>query len=204
MRKFTLILVLTFFAIWSHAQVIHGVSWVNWANEPDYEGVTGYDANPYENPDVTIYQAPSTWTPVADVASFDATWDVLGDEHMVANPTNVTGGDLFDLEGDATFGASWKGVHDGENFYILLKYVDINGVADAATKTFEIMAQPTSILRHEPTFVAAADSTAENTASGEDLVLQYQNQAYARSVELGGGKALFVKEWLMNMLLHLE
>jgi hypothetical protein len=54
------------------------------------------------------------------------------------------------------------------------------------------MAQPTSPVRHEPTFLAAADSTAENTASGEDLVLQYQNQAYARSVELGGGKALFV------------
>ena len=179
------------FATWSYGQVIHGVSWVTWANEPDYEDVTGYATNPYDNPQVTIYKAPSSWTPVNSVASFDATWDLLGDEHKVANGTNVTGGDLFDLDGDGTFGAAWKGVHDGENFYVLLKYYDTNNVADAATKTFEIMAQPTSILRHEPTFVAAADSTAANTMSGEDLVLQYQNQAYARSVALGGGKALF-------------
>ncbi|MFW6290479.1 MAG: hypothetical protein ACOC0R_05885, partial [Mariniphaga sp.] len=191
MRKFTLIFALTLIATWSQAQVIHGVSWVDWANEPDYEGVTGYAENPYENPEVTVYQAPSTWEPIADNAAFDATWDLLGEEHLIANPTNTEGGDLFDLDGDATFGASWKAVHDGTNFYILLKYRDVNGAVDAASKKFEIMAQPTGFPRHEPTFTAASDSTAENTASGEDLVLQYQNQSYARSVELGGGKAAF-------------
>ena len=191
MRKFTLFFVLMIFAAWSQAQVLHGVSWVTWANEPDYEGVTGYDANPYENPEVTILKAPSTWTPVNSVASFDATWDLLGDEHMVGNPTNVAGGDLFDLDGDGTFGASWKGVHDGENFYVLLKYRDTNGVADADSKNFEIMAQPTSPVRHEPSFLAASDSTADRTQSGTNLVMEYQNQSYARSVALGGGKAVF-------------
>ncbi|MEZ5105606.1 MAG: T9SS type A sorting domain-containing protein [Draconibacterium sp.] len=191
MRKFTLLFALLVVTLWSYGQILHGVSWVNWANEPDYEGVTGYAANPYENPEVTIYKAPSAWTPVADVASFDETWDLLGETHYVGNPTDVAGGDLFDLEGDGTFGAEWKGVHDGQNFYLLLKYFDTNGAADATSKTFEIMAQPTSYMRHEPTFVAGADSTADKTASGEDLVMNYQNQAYARSVELGGGKALF-------------
>ena len=109
-----------------------------------------YEVITYENPEVTIYKAPSTWTPVADVASFDATWDILGDAHLVANPTATAGGDLFDLEGDGTFGAEWKGIHDGQNFYLFLKYYDTNSPADAATKTFEIMAQPTSYMRHEP------------------------------------------------------
>jgi hypothetical protein len=191
MRKFTLIFILSIFATWCYAQTIHGVSWVNWGNEPDYEDVTGYADNPYDNPQVTVYKAPAEWAPISDVASFDATWDLLGDAHMVANPTNVEGGDLFDLTGDATFGASWKGVHDGENFYVLLKYIDTNGLANDGSLKFEIMAQPTSPVRHEPTFTAASDSTAENTFSGVDLVSNYQNQAYARAVELGGGKAVF-------------
>jgi len=191
MRKFTLLLVLLTASVLVHAQIIHGVSWVSWGSEPAYDGVTGYAANPYSNPEVTVYKAPSSWSPVSSVSSFDETWDMLGDAHLVANPTAVAGGDIFDLNGDATFGAEWKGIHDGQNFYILLKYFDTNGVADEASKTFEIMAQPTSYMRHEPTFLAASDSTAENTYSGEDLVINYQNQAYARSVELGGGKALF-------------
>src|SRR5690606_37464623 len=45
--------------------------------------------------------------------------------------------------------------------------------------------------RHEPTFTASAESTAENTWSGVDLVTHYQNSAYARAGELGGGKAVF-------------
>src|SRR5690554_2415090 len=143
MKKFTLFLLLSVFGTWSYAQVIHGVNWIVWADEPAYEGVTGYDQNPYDNPEVTIFKAPSTWSPVTDVASFDATWDLLEEEHMVANPTNSTGGDLYDLDGDATFGASWKGIHDGENFYVLLKYIDVNGVVNEGSKTFEIMAQPT-------------------------------------------------------------
>ncbi|MFA5532981.1 MAG: T9SS type A sorting domain-containing protein [Mariniphaga sp.] len=191
MRKFSLLFILTVFTFWSYAQTIHGVSWVNWPAEPDYPDVTGYASQPYNNPEVTVFKAPSSWSPVSDVASFDATWDLLGEENLVANPTNVDGGDLFDLDGDATFGASWKAVHDGANFYLLLKYFDTNGLADATSRKFEIMAQPTSPLRHEPTFAAASDSTADKTFSEKDLVVAYQNMAYARSVELGGGKAVF-------------
>jgi hypothetical protein len=187
MKKFTLVLILFFFTLWSHAQnhIIYGVSWVNWATEPEYA------ATPYNTPKVTVKKAPAAWTPVNSVASFDATWDVLGDANLVANPTNIAGGDLFDLKGDATFGASWKAVHNGQNVYILLKYLDKNNVTADGSMTFEIMAQPTSPVRHEPTFLAAADSTADKTLSGASEVKRYQNSAYARHVELGGGKALF-------------
>jgi hypothetical protein len=75
--------------------------------------------------------------------------------------------------------------------YVLLKYLDKNGVTDDGSMTFEIMAQPTSPVRHEPTFLAAADSTADKTLSGASEVKRYQNSSYARHVELGGGKALF-------------
>jgi len=187
MKKFTLVSILFFFSLFTQAQnhLIYGVSWVNWATEPEYS------TTPYNTPKVTVLKAPAAWTPVNSVASFDATWDVLGDANMVANPTNTAGGELFDLNGDATFGASWKAVHDGQNVYILLKYLDKNGVTDDGSMTFEIMAQPTSPVRHEPTFLAAADSTADKTLSGTSEVVRYQNAAYARNVELGGGKALF-------------
>jgi hypothetical protein len=185
MKKLLLLLTFACIAVWSHGQIIYGVSWVNWATEPNYAETH------YENPKVTVYKAPAAWSPVTSVASFDATWDVLGSSNLVANPTNIAGGDLFDLNGDATFGAAWKAVHDGSNLYILLKYSDKNGVTDAGTMTFEIMAQPTSPVRHEPTFNAAKDSTAEKTLSGASEVVRYQNMAYARNVALGGGKALF-------------
>ena len=185
MKRFTLLFLFLFVAAWSYGQIIYGVSWVNWATEPDYA------ATPYNNPEVTVYKAPATWTPVNNVASFDATWDVLGDAHNIANPTTIDGGDLFDLNGDATFGASWKAVHDGTNVYFLLKYLDKNGVTDDGSMTFEIMAQPTSPVRHEPSFLAAADSTADKTLSGASEVVRYQNSSYARHVDLGGGKALF-------------
>jgi len=185
MKKFTLLFGLLFITILSFGQMIHGVGWVSWANEPDYANT------PFDNLEITVNKAPSTWAPVASVVDFDATWDLLGDANNVANPTAIAGGDLFDLNGDATFGASWKGIHDGDNFYVLLKYSDINGLTDADGMSFEITAQPTSPVRHEATFLAASDSTAANTFSETDLVINYQNQAYARAVELGGGKAAF-------------
>lgn len=165
---------------------LSGIGWVNWLNEPDYADVTGYAENPYNTPTVTIKQAPASWTPVADIAGFDATWGLLGDSMAVANLTsNGVAGDLFNL-GDAapSFGAAWKGVHDGSNFYVLLKYWDTNTQADAGSHSFEVMAQPTSPVRHEYSFTAASDSAAE-------LVVAYQNMSYARMVELGGGKAVF-------------
>ena len=166
---------------------LSGIGWVNWLAEPDYADVTGYAENPYDNPEVSVKQAPDGWAPVADVAGFDATWDLLGDAMNVENLTsNGVAGDLSDLDGAATFGASWKGVHDGSNLYVLLKYLDTNAQADDGSLTFEVMAQPTSVERHEYSFLAAADSTA-----GPEVVVAYENMSYARLVELGGGKALF-------------
>jgi len=164
------------------------VSWIGWENEPDYEGVTGYAENPYDNPQVTIKQAPGGWTydQIADPATFDLAWGILGDSMAVANLTsNGVAGDPFDLgEANPTFGAAWKGVHDGSNLYVFLKYWDVNSQVDAGSRSFEIMAQPAYPVRHEPSFEAASDSAAE-------LVVAYQNMAYARFTELGGGKAFF-------------
>ncbi len=169
-------------------QALAGISWVAWENEPDYEGVTGYADNPYDNPEVAIKQAPDGWSydQLTDADAFDQTWDILGDSMAVANLTsNGAAGDLFDLgEANPTFGAAWKAVHDGANLYVMLKYWDVNGQTDAGSRTFEIMAQPTSPVRHEMTYEAASDSAAE-------LQLIYQNMAYARYTELGGGKAFF-------------
>jgi hypothetical protein len=164
-----------------------GVSWVAWEAEPDYTDVTGYAENPYDKATADILQAPDVWTyeSITDAATFDATWDILGDakamDKLVSDPAN---GDIYDLDGDMTFGAQWKGVHDGANLYIFTKYYDTNAQFDAGTHNFEIMVQPTSPNRHENSFLAASDSAAE-------FLVTYQNMAYARCVELGGGKALF-------------
>jgi hypothetical protein len=189
MKKLITLLTLSLFTFsGAFAQAFCGVSWYAWENEPDYEGVTGYADNPYENPIVVVKKAPAAWSydGITDAATFEATWSILGDSMAVANLTsNGVAGDLFDLgEASPSFGAAWKGVHDGTNFYVLLKYWDLNSQADADSRSFEIMAQPTSHDRHDTTFVAASDSL-------EAVRVAYQNMAYARIVELGGGKALF-------------
>ena len=163
--------------------VFTGADLVSWADEPDYEGVTGYADNPYDNPQYTVRRAPEGWNPVSDVETFESTWELLGDPQNIANITDDRGGDLFDLDNGATFGAQWQAVHDGEVMYVLLKYWDTNNQnhADFA-RSFEIMAQPTSPVRHEDTH--AAGVAANDVAK--------QNMAYGRYVELGGGKAEFV------------
>ena len=154
-----------------------GIQWIAWHDKEDW------GENPYDNVTYTVYQAPASWSPVSSVAEFDATWGLLGDANYVSNLTDGAGGDLFDLGAGNTFGAAWKAVHDGSKMYVLLEYYDVDQQVDQASLSFEIMAQPTSPVRHEPTFVAAQDSAAN--------VMAYKNQAYARVVELGGGKAVF-------------
>ena len=186
MKRFTTFFTLVLFAAGVFGQALVGVPWIAWAAEPDYADITGYAANPYDNPLVVIPMAPADLLPnsIDDIASFDLAWSFMGDSMAVSNLTsNGTAGDLYDLDDAATFGAAWKGVHDGTNFYVMIKYWDTGSQADADSRTFEIMAQPTSYVRHEPTFIAAGDSV-ENT-------LAYQNMAYARYIELGGGKAVF-------------
>ena len=177
--------------IWSTGQKIYGISFLDWNNEPDYPDKNGYADFPYNAPLVNVKKAPPAWQPVTNVTAFDTTWTMIGPDNFIAKPTNQEGGDLYDLNGKATFGASWKAIHDGRNLYVLLKYLDKNGLADPGSLSFDIMAQPVSPFRHELTFQSAADSTADRTAAGTDLRMIYQNMAYARSAELGGGKAVF-------------
>ena len=181
MKKTLLLFVFAAIGMMAYGQVTFtGVGWVSWADEPDYEGVTGYAENPYNNPEYTVIAAPAEWSPVTDVATFDATWDLLDNPQNIANITDDSGGDLFDLDNDGTFGAQWQAVHDGEVMYILLKYWDTNNQS-ATDLSFEVMAQPASPVRHEPTFEAGE--------AAEDMA--QKNMAYGRYVELGGGKAIF-------------
>jgi hypothetical protein len=191
MRKLTILCLFFLVSFWLTGQKIYGISFLDWGREPDYAEKDGYADFPYNTPRVNVKKAPVSWQPVSSVASFDTTWNLIKPENLVARPTNTEGGDLFDLNGQATFGASWKAIHDGKNLYVLLKYLDKNETADPGSLSFEIMAQPASPFRHEFTFRAASDSTAEKTAAGSDLRIIYSNMAYARSAELGGGKAVF-------------
>jgi len=189
MKRITTMFALAMLAMGLFGQPLTGVSWVQWNNEPDYEGVTGYMENPYENPVVNIPMAPPELDPttITDAAGFDMAWDALGEELHVANLTsNGVAGDLFDLDDAATFGAAWKGVHDGSAFYVMLKYWDKSGQVDDGSRTFEICAQPTAFKYHQPTYDAYTADSSEN-----ENLLAYQNQAWARFVELGGGKAVF-------------
>ncbi len=183
MKKLTLLFSMLLVSVLTYGQVTFtGVNWVNWGEEPQYEGVVGYDENPFENrPTYDVLKAPDTWAPVASVADFDATWDLLGDANMVANAVDVAGGDFYDLGDGDTFGAQWKAVHDGENLYVLLHYADVNEQIDAGSWSFEIMAQSKDPVRHDPTFQAGVDA--------DDMA--QKNMAYGRYAELGGGKALF-------------
>jgi hypothetical protein len=191
MQKIFLICLLLSTGLWSAGQRIYGISFLDWSREPDYPDKDGYAEFPYTAPLVNVKKAPAAWQPVTNVTAFDTTWNMIGPDNLIAKPTNLEGGDLFDLNENAAFGASWKAIHDGRNMYVLLKYTDKSGLADPGSLSFEIMAQPASPFRHEFTFRTAADSTADKTAAGTDLRMVYQNMAYARSAELGGGKAFF-------------
>jgi hypothetical protein len=191
MQRLLLIFTLILVSFCSSGQRIYGVGYIDWSKEPDYADKDGYNDFPYNTPRVNVKRAPTSWQPVNSIASFDTTWNLIVPENFIAKPTNTEGGDLFDLRGQGTFGASWKALHDGKYLYVLLKYVDKNGIADAGSVSFDIMAQPVSPFRHEVTFQAAGDSTAEKTISKTDQRLVYRNMAYARAAELGGGRAVF-------------
>jgi hypothetical protein len=161
------------------SQVFTGINWVNWAQEPNYEGVTGYDENPYDSkrkhydavkldPDQFMIETTET---------FDSLWVNLGDPEFINRPIFLNGGDPYDLENEATFGAMWKAAHDGSNLYVLLMYYDLNAFATPDSRSFSIFTQPTEIFRHEPTFQAGVQ--------GNDMARK--NMAYGRYVELGGG-----------------
>lgn len=164
-----------------------GISWVQWHEEPFYDGVIGYADNPYDKPTYSAVKASEDWQyeNISDAASFDAIWNSLGDSMPVNKPTDTNGGDLFDLEnGNSTFGLLWKAMHDDSKLYVFFKYFDKNNESAEDTRFIEVLTQPVYPYRHEPTFQAASDSS-------EILRVTYQNMAYARYIELGGGKVYF-------------
>ena len=165
-----------------------GIAWIPWEEEPGYDGITGYDDNPYNKPFYSARKASAGWSfdGITSAETFDATWDLMGNSRPCMNlVSNGVAGDPYDLDSDSpSFGLVWNGVHDGTKFYVFLKFWDLNGLLDDGSAYFELMDQPTSIFRHEPTFMAASDSLAENQGACE-------NMAYARYAELGGGLAGF-------------
>jgi hypothetical protein len=161
--------------------VFTGINWVNWALEPDYSDITGYADHPYDakRKYYTAYKMSSDWFPVDDNNSFDQLWEIAGDSEWINN--NVTDNEFFDLGDGDTFGAEWKAIHDGSKLFVFLKFKDLTNQMYEWGNNFEIMAQPTSILRHVHTYNAGENAN--------DLALM--NMAYGRYIELGGGKALF-------------
>lgn len=162
-----------------------GIGWLNWGDEPQYEGVTGYDGRHFDNPLIVASRASEGWSyeKIIDISSFEDSWKRLGDSLVVANLTsNGVQDDLFDLDSDQpTYGAVWNGVHDGANFYLFLKFWDRER---QARRAFDVMFQSNFPMGHKPSLNAASDSSMEQR-------IYYQNMAYGRYVELGGGNAWF-------------
>ncbi len=156
------------------------ISWIGYPTDVSWAD------NPYTKGEVTAIKMNTTaMTPVEsmDETNMQSIWDVLGDEKFISNLTTPGDGSVtnpFNLDGDATYGASFKTFWDDENLYVLLKFVDTNFKAtpvDADTRWFEIMYASNEKDRYDAGF----------TAAGTDI--QLQNKQYARYIELGGGKA---------------
>lgn len=172
-----------------------GTGWINWGDEPNYEGVTGYHTQPYDNPPMVVNRASEGWSydKISDASSFEDSWKRMGDSLVIAHLTsNGVQEDLFDLDTDqATYGAVWKGVHDGSNFYLFLKFWDSENQVDEGSRAFDVMFQSNYPMRHEPSFIAASDSSVGR-------MIFYQNMAYGRYIELGGGLATFKEGVVMS------
>jgi len=163
------------------------VQWMpDWDQEPAYPEKIGYKNYPYEKAFYAARTAPAGWDyyRIVDGASFDATWDAMGYENSCKNLiSNGVAGDPANLDGGPAFGFSWKGVHDGNKLYIFIKAWDAGRILKDESVLFEIADQPSTIYRHEATFIGAQDS-------GENRIA-YENMAYARYIELGGGLCEF-------------
>lgn len=187
MKKLSLLFVFSFVAMSMFAQMPWNTVWANFATEPDYANT------PYEKAEYMVYKAPASWAygDIQDAASFDATWDILGDSASVADAGNVEGGEIFDLgEASPSFGSAWKAVYDADNLYVLLKYWDLSGQADDGSLWWEVMAQPAQTVDQMTGQYAPMFDTA--------TTLLYQNRAYARWIQLGGGKTDFTATGAAN------
>ena len=164
------------------------VQWLEeWEKEPANEELKGYNNHSYPRAWYAARRVPEGWKyeSIVDAATFDANWDQMWDMNHLANRvSHELAGDPYDLDTDnPTFGFGWKAVHDGNKLYIFLRAIDLDALMDEGSFVFEIQDQPTSIFRHEATFAAAQDSGGNRVA--------YENMAYARYLELGGGLSTF-------------
>jgi hypothetical protein len=180
MRKviFTLAL-LSIIGLSAFAQALIPTTWLAWATEPADSTPVGYVNHPYTKEVYVASVTPEGWVYDAFSMDFDAAWNsVAGDAEPISKLSNEanTPGNLFD---GTTFGGFFKAAYDTNYVYLLLKYLDTDGQTDEGSRAFEIALQPVYYDRYEPDFIAA----------GSDVALQ--NNAYARYIELGGGKAVF-------------
>lgn len=178
MRKviFTLAL-LSIFGLGAFAQALIPTTWLAWATEPADSTPVGYVNHTYTKEVYVASVKPAGWVYDAFALDFDAAWSAIAtDPEPISKLSNTsnTPGDLFD---GTTFGGFFKAMYDSNYVYLLLKYLDTDGQTDVDSRTFEICIQPVYYDRYEPDFIAA----------GTDVALQ--NNAYARFIELGGGKA---------------
>lgn len=184
MKKFNLILLLAVISLSVSAQGIFTNVWYNAGN---------FDGNGDGTPDLMADIPYNKLTVVAKKAAYDVViedlddigiadiWDRLGDEQFISNPTDVDGGDFYDLDTDATFGSSFKVFYDDEMLYIVAKYVDANDQVLDATQAWEFCFQTrgTDIDRYEAGYQLA----------NPDSTLRQINTQYSAFIELGAGKA---------------
>lgn len=185
MKKLNAVLFLLVFAAGVFAQTpFKLVNWVNMSATGKYAADLSTNPLGAEKLEITALKSKASFTidlETIDEIGLEEIWGRLGAEQFVSKPTNVEGGDLYDLAGAKTFGASFKAFWDDENLYVILKYMDKNAQANAGSRAFEIAFQTKEIDRYEVGWNAA---TKLDGADGK-------NAQYGRFTELGGGKALF-------------
>jgi len=176
------------------------VSWVSGSLADDPTAVyydTDFSVDAYPKMTVEALKAKSSFT--VDVAAIDDLgiqdiWSRLGDVNLISNLTSDGGltSSPFDLDanGDGTYGGAWKAFYDDQNLYVLMKYVDANGIVDALTTDyFEICFQTKATDRYEAGFQAA---TSQFGVDGS-------NAQYGRFIELGGGKAVLTPDGISKV-----
>lgn len=185
MKKINIVVLLLAMAYAVSAQPFQN-TWWNPGNWPSADAPEAMADVPYDGKTVVAKKAEwEVQLDLLDDIGISDIWDRLGDVQYVDNLTNSAGGDSYDLDGDATFGAAYKAFWDDQNLYVVLMYKDVNSVADAGSRSFEIGFQTRDIDRYEAGYQATIDG---------DSSLQWQNMQYCSYIELGGGKALFTAD----------
>lgn len=185
MKKFTAIFAMLAIAAVTFGQVqdqyFAGVGWSGPQEGEDW-GTT-----PYAKAEVIIKQANENYATGLDMDEFTAAqlvsfWDRLGEENFCAN--HESGGDdatsldaLYNLDGDGTFGASWKAFYNEDALFVIIKFIDADQIT--TNRWAEVMLQTGDPIRFDAGYDAAPD-------------LDTKNEQYARFIELGGMKIKYI------------